>query len=79
MYAISIIHTGVVIIRFQEVVTYMSSVEAFATRSKLNQAIKHDQGDFQTATQSRTRGCNLTFDPWKSRASEGNNHADQKN
>ena len=57
------------------VVTYMSRVEAFATRIKIESSDQspfrgrsRDQGGLQVAkiNGSRTRGCNLTFDPEKS-------------
>ena len=44
----------------QGVVTYMSCVEMFA---KLNQAGRSRDQGAATINISRTRGCNLTFDP----------------
>ena len=64
----------------QGVVTYTSRVEAFATKIKpsvqsLFESQSRDESKLRTANESKTCGCNLTFDPLKtkwSRASEGN-------
>ena len=59
----------------QGVVTYMSRVEAFATGIKIESSDQSpfggpikDRDDLRTAKNqlSRTHGCNVTFDPWKS-------------